>query len=86
MTPQITPHDTGIIDTIADLRRAIRDPRTKDVYVQARFGISETYVRITKSEALYLLKGYDADFTAADCEVYGEEFDTDGLGNGSIYL
>lgn len=80
------PYETGEINTVAELRKAIKDKRTKDVYVQPRFGLSEIYLRITKTEALIMLAGYDADATAEDCEVYAGSFDTDGLGTGSIYL
>lgn len=42
--------------TFQELRAAIK--RAKHVYIQARFGSSERWLRITKREALFLVAGY----------------------------
>lgn len=61
------------ITTVKDLRAAIK--KCKSVYVQPRFGHKITrWVRITKQDAHFLLKGINSNFTAKELGL-GEDYD-----------
>ena len=63
-----------MITTVAEYRCAVRD--AKRVFVQPRFGASETYVRVSKVDALYLVRGMKGTTTAQELELYAGSFGT----------
>ena len=62
------------LSTVAEYRRAVRD--AKRVFTQPRFGVSECYVRTSKADALYLVRGMKGTTTARELELYAESFGT----------
>ena len=56
------------ITTINEYRKAVTNVR--EVLAQVRFGTSERWVRITKADALLLVKGMARDATPDDAEMY----------------
>lgn len=60
--------------TVRELRALIRSNRVHKVLVQPRFGTSETWIKISKAEALEILKGGNDGDTAKDLEIYGGNF------------
>ena len=57
------------IDTVEEYRRAVR--RARRVYCRPQFGVTERWVRISKCDALSLVRGYGGALTGEDLEVYG---------------
>ena len=67
------------ITTVGEYRKAVR--AAKRVFSGVRFGVSEKLVRISKSDALWLVKNSAADETAEEHEMYAGTFarwDDDG--------
>lgn len=63
--------------TIGELRKAIK--KANIVHIQARFGVTEKWLTITKVEARYLLNGYRDEATAKEL---GMGTDVVGTGDG----
>lgn len=70
------------ITTWSQLRDAIGSCR--EVQVMPRFGVSETWIRVLKLDALRLLASIDKDATPEDCGMYSGAFGQ--LENGILYL
>ena len=69
-------------NTIPELRAAVKKARY--VYVRIRFGVNDSWVNITKREALHFLKDIPDHYTVDDIEMYGESFGyTKG---GDVYM
>ena len=67
------------MQTFRELRGAIR--RAKSIYIQARFGVSERWLRITKAEARLLIQGAKSNATLPD-----ETGFTWGPNNQDLYI
>jgi len=60
------------IDTVKDLTRAIK--KAKLILIPVRFGLSEDYVKISKVEAEFLVRGIPSYATPAEMEMYSGHF------------
>lgn len=73
------------ITTVRELRNAIRE--ANDVLIQARFGVSERWLKITKREAMTLFDDLtygDEDATPDGFEMFTGTFGE--LRDGTLYL
>jgi hypothetical protein len=70
------------IRTIRDLRNAIKI--CDEVQVTTRFGLSETWVKLPKKEALFLIENIALETTPQEFEMGTEEFGTLEIGARSI--
>lgn len=68
------------LKTIKETRAAIKAARV--VYVEPRFGTSETWVRISKADALFILRGMTG--TPHANEMYTDRFGS--VQDGAVYL
>lgn len=55
------------LKTIGDLRRAIMI--ANGVYIQVRFGLNERRTKISKAEAIRIIRPYSDELTAKDLEM-----------------
>ena len=68
--------------TIREVRRAVR--KAQSVFVEARFGVAERDIKITKSEAIGLLATFEDDTTPEQAEMYSGRFGV--VVGGDVYL
>ena len=59
--------------TVKEYRHAVRHV-AKRVFCVPRFGVSDRLVRISKSDALWLVDGYPPETKADDLEMYAGTF------------
>jgi hypothetical protein len=75
---------THELKTIKSLRHSIKN--AKLVLMQPRFGSSETYVKVTKQDALGLIANADGNETPQDWEMYTDTFGRFDLMTKTLYL
>ena len=68
--------------TVKELRAAIK--AAKIVLAVPRFGVSESWVKLTKADALGLVKGAKGAATPEEFSMYAGKFGT--LTEGTLYL
>ena len=70
------------IMTVKGLRHAIKT--CKEVNAVVRFGVSEAWVKLAKTEALYLIENFNDSDTPDDHEMYTGRFGM--VENGILYI
>jgi len=60
------------INTVAEYRKTVK--AAKDLFIQPRFGVSESWIKISKKDALWLVDAYEPSSTAQHAQMFGESF------------